>query len=334
MAAPGVPAAADRLRVPRLIAGYASVASALPYLTLKIVWLSGGSLGASNPGVMRDRSMIALNAITAGMDLIAIALALAFTHRWGLRIPAWLLLPPMWVASGLLATFVVGVPVAMLEGLLSDGLPRVSRGPVQPWVYLVVYTEFAGLGIGLMAAFFLYARRRWAAVLERPAHAVRPSALHDLEKVLANAMAPAAVALALLHLAWAFGATVGLPQAAAARRTIVGVIMNGIDGVLILGAAAGTLMMVHRIGGRTPFWVPLTMAWLGAGSLFGWGAWRLINVLGGTALMRGAEPMPFLNLVSLLRMTLGIVLGLLIVFVLAERRAGVPELRPEGKLRA
>jgi hypothetical protein len=53
-----------------------------PYLALKIVWLSRGSLGATDPALMRDTSMIALNAATAGLDLVGIALALTFTHQW------------------------------------------------------------------------------------------------------------------------------------------------------------------------------------------------------------------------------------------------------------
>jgi hypothetical protein len=295
----------------RLIAGYGAIASALPYLALKIVWLTGGTLGVANQDLMRDASMRVLNGVTAGMDVTAIVLALAFTHRWGLAMPAWLLLPPMWVASGLLATFVVGVPIAMIDALMSDGLPRVSGGPVQPWVYLVVYTEFAGLGIGLMVAFFLYARRRWADVLEPPARAIAPGATHDVQAVLANASAIVAGVLGVASLAQAFGTT-----------TIVGSIMGGIDAAVMIGAAAGVLMIVHGYVERAPFWLPVTMTWLGSGAAFGWGTWRLINVLGGTALMRNAAPMPLLNLVCLLRMIVGIVLGLLIVFALAERRRG------------
>jgi hypothetical protein len=41
----------SRTRALRLIAGYGAIASALPYLALKIVWLSGGSLGATDPAL-------------------------------------------------------------------------------------------------------------------------------------------------------------------------------------------------------------------------------------------------------------------------------------------
>ena len=310
------------LRVSRLIAGYGAVASALPYLGLKLVWLTGGTLGVADRTMMRETSMIVLNGITAGMDLVGIGLAMAFTHRWGLRVPAWLLLPPIWVATGFLATFVVAVPIAaVVSALVSDSLPRVTSGPVQPWVYVVVYTEFAGLGMGLLVGFILYARTRWAETLRSPVRAHQPGATHDVQVPLANAAAVAALALGALYLAWALGATVGLTAEAAARRTIVGHLINGIDGALALGAAAGLLMMVRRIGKRTPFWVPLALTWVGAGSLFGWGLWQMINVVGQTALVRGAERLAFVNLIGLLRMIVGLVMGLLSGFLLAERRA-------------
>ena len=300
----------SRTRALRLIAGYGAIASALPYLALKIVWLSGGSLGATDPTLMRDTSMIALNLATAGMDLVGVALALAFTHQWGQRIPAWLLLPPMWVATGLLARFIIGVPIVVAAGALAPAsVPRAVAGPVQPWVYAVVYTEFAGMGIGLIAAFVLYAKARWAGTLDAPAAGAPLGATHELQVVLANTTVIGAIALTVAALA----ATAD----AVARRALVGTALNGID-VGMTMAAAGVLMMVHRIGNTPLFW-PLAMAWTGAGSLFSWGLWQSINVMGRTALMRGAEAPPLVNLVGLLRLITGLVMGLLIVFLLAER---------------
>lgn len=88
-----------------------------------------------------------------------------------------------------------------------------------------------------------------------------------------------------------------------------------------MAAVAGIVMMVHRVGGRAPFWLPVAMTWVGAGSMFGWGLWQTINVVGQTALLRGAEGMAFVNLIGLLRLIVGLVMGLLLVFVLAERHA-------------
>jgi hypothetical protein len=186
-------------------------------------------------------------------------------------------------------------------------------------VYVVVYIEFVGLGIGLMLAFFLYSKTRWAETLRSTTRAFQPGATHDVQVLLANAAALVAVALGGLYLAWAFGATVGLREGA--RRTLFGSLINGIDGALMMGAAAGVLMMVRRIGGRVPFWLPLAMTWVGTGSMFGWGLWQLINVLGRTAIMRGVAGTALVNLAGLLRLVVGLVMGLLMVFLLAERRA-------------
>ena len=100
------------------IVGYGAIACAVPYLALKIVWLAGGTLGVADTAMMSDPSMFVLNLVTAGMDVIAIALALAFTYAWGQRIPAWLVLPPVWVATGLLVKFVLAVPLMTAAGML------------------------------------------------------------------------------------------------------------------------------------------------------------------------------------------------------------------------
>lgn len=321
-------ALSPRLRVARWVAGYGAIACALPYLLLKIIWLGGGTLGVADPGMMSDASMVALNAITAGMDLVGIAIALAFTHQWGQRVPAWVVLPPMWVATGLLVKFVLAVPVAALvNALASANAPRVVRGPVQPWVYVVVYTSFAALGIGLMVAFLLYAKVRWASVLRGSTQTIRPGATHIVQVPLANTAALIAIAVGLLHLAWAVGIPVGLSAHAAARRTVLGALFDAIDAVIAVGAAAGVLMMVHRVR-RIPFWLPLTVTWVCAGSLFAWGLWPLINVLGQTALVRDRPPeMALVNYAGLLKLIGGLVIGLVMLFLLAERRPATTELK-------
>ena len=87
----------------------------------------------------------------------------------------------------------------------------------------------------------------------------------------------------------------------------------------MIAAGAGVLMMIHRIGESLPRWLPLAMTWAGTGSLFGWGLWQTINVLGETALMQGADGGAFVKLVGLLRLLVGLVMGLLTLFVIAER---------------
>jgi hypothetical protein len=311
----------DGCGVARPIAGYGAVVCALPYLALKVNWLVGGTLGVANVAMMREGSMVALNAITAGMDVVAILIAMALTHQWGLRLPAWLLLPPMWVATGLLSRFVLVVPVvAAAEAMASSSVPRATSGPVQPWVYALVYTEFVGLGIGLMLAFVLHARSRWPSLFESTTRGVPPGQTHAVQIPLASTAALMAAAVGGLHMAWAVGATMGLRPELATRRTFSSSLVNGVDAALMFGAAAGILMLVHRWGRQIPFWLPLALAWLGGGSLFGWGAWRMINVLPNTALLREqTHGVALFNFVGLISLVTGLIIGLVIMFLIAER---------------
>lgn len=315
----------------RLIVGYGAIACALPYLALKFIWLSGGQLGVSDAVMMRDGSMIALNTTTAIMDIVGIGMALAFTHAWGLRVPAWLLLPPMWVASGLLSRFALAGPISVIVTLMAPRSPstiRITGGPVEPWVYAVVYTEFAGLGIGLMLGFFLYARRRWPFVFHPTSDA--DSLTRDLQVPLARAAAVMAGLVALVQLSWAAGATFGLDADVAAQRTFVSHAVNTIDAATTIAAGVGVLAIVDRLGLPSRFWRWLGLAWIGGGSLFAWGLWTLINVLGHTALVRGRVVVSsLLNFVALVQLLTGLVIGLIMLFVLAERHASGHE-RPSA----
>ena len=292
------------------VAAYGAIVCALPYLTLKFVWLTGGTLGVADIDLMRDSTMFVLNAITAAMDVIGIMLALTFAHASGMRVPALLLLPPIWVATGLLTRFVVGVPLFFaLSAVISGSLPRSVGGPVQDWVYLLVYTGFAGLGTGLSCAFALYASVRWPAVFERRVAFSLPP--QQPETTLATAIATVALALSIVHLVWAFGLSGG-------TRSLAGFVLNGIDAALTIAAAAGLLMIVHERPNVSP-WLPVAMAWIGTAAMFSWGLWQTANALGQTALMRGADGRAVENLVGLLRLLVGLTAGLLMFFALSRR---------------
>lgn len=311
----------SRSGLARLVLGYGAIVCALPYLALKIIWLTGGQLGVANPALMRD--LATLNIVTALMDVVYIGIVLAFTHEWGLRIPAWLLLPPMWVASGLLARFVVAVPIVTISQAFAVGSTRVPPGgPVEPWVYAVVYSGFTGMGVGLMCAFALYAHARWSAVFGSGPLAGRL----DVHVPLAIIAALMAVAGSAVHLAWAFGATIGLRPDLAAGRTLSSYVLNAIDAAMGIGAASGILLMVLGRDRRIPYRAAVvTAAWIGSGFLFAWALWHLINVLGETALVRDrVEGMALINVLSLLRLLAGLLIGLLSLFLLADRTHSHP----------
>ena len=316
------PTASVRTGRVRMAVGYTTIACALPYFVLKLIWLSGGTIGVSDLTMLDDAGMITLNTITAGMDLVAILIGLAFTHQWGLRMPAWLVLPPIWVASGLLARFVVAVPITTIAAALTSGSPtRVPAGPVQPWVYALVYTEFAGLGIGLMLAFVLYARARWAFVFQSTTRTAPPGLTHDVQLPLATVAAVIAMLAGALNIAWAFGSRIGVGADVAARRTFSSHVVNGIDGALMIAAVVGVLLLVYRIGRRVPLWLALALAWVGGGSLFGWGLWHMIVVLPNTALVRGRpDNMALFDLLALFQLLAGLMIGVVMFFLLAENR--------------
>jgi hypothetical protein len=310
-----------RSSVTRLLIGYGVVACALPYLALKIVWIAGGQVGVADPAIMREPTMVTLNVVTAVMDVVAIAMALAFTHQWGLRIPAWLLLPPMWVATGLLSRFVIAVPAVMVvQAFTRESTRAPVGGPVQPWVYLVVYSGFTGMGIGLVLAFALYASARWAAVFSDQNRGPNLGPARAALGLVANVAALLAAASSALFLAWALGATIGLRADLVAGRTFSSYLLNAIDAAMGFAAAAGILIMAHGRGRLTGHWIVVSLTWVGSGSLFAWGLWHLINVLGDTALVRErAQGMAVVNLMSLVRLIAGLLIGLVSLVLMGAR---------------
>ncbi|TWE13830.1 hypothetical protein [Prauserella muralis] len=255
------------MRNARLVAGYAAVLGTLPYLSLKISWLTGGSLGLADPGLVDSPVMVAANAFTAGMEFVAIAVALAFTHRWGERLPGWLVLFPMWVGTGFLAPIALASPAIGVDFLTTahDG------GGLEPWVRPLVYGGFAWQGITLLTVFVLYARARWERQFTGHVTAAGRAG------VLAGTGAALALFAAAVHGLWVFAPV--RDDATLAVRFI-----DGVYGVLGLAAVAGAVLLTRP---GTRFRTPLVLAWAGSGALFSWGFWGAASALatgeGGTA---------------------------------------------------
>lgn len=145
----------------RALAVFAALTT-LPYMALKIAWLSGLRIGLNDPEFGRSTAMHVLNSLTLALDVVALALAIVFVTRRGFRAPAWLVLPPMWIGAGLLGQILVSLPLALVVNAVAPSHPPTDAiPPLDGWVYAAVYTGFAGLGIGLLGAFAIYARQRW-----------------------------------------------------------------------------------------------------------------------------------------------------------------------------
>ncbi|MBD0672497.1 hypothetical protein [Streptomyces sp. CBMA156] len=261
--------------VVRAGAAWTAVAATVPYLTLKLLWLTGHPVGVDDPGAM-DRLWL-LNLLTFGMDAIAVALALAFVRPWGRRAPAGLVAFPMWVATGLLGTILVALPLYLLSLLVLGPEPADPEDKgLGGWVFLVVYGGFAVQGLALLTAFALYARRRWAGLLRERIGDLPGSPTLTVQRVLACVAALLAAGVAAGRAYWALGGTAGLPQVMAEDRNRGVAVMNGVTAVMAVAAVAALLVLVFRIRPGRRLLVPLLVVWTAAGSLFGWGGWQLV----------------------------------------------------------
>lgn len=245
------------MRKLRLAAGYAAIAGTIPYLTLKFSWILGGTLGLVDPEVMTTPQLRVGNVFTAGMDLVAILVALAFTHDWGKRLPAWLVLFPAWVGTGFLAPIALSAPVIGLDLALVDRPADV----LQPWVLPVVYGSFAWQGCTLLTAFALYARDRWARLFTARRLAGRVGAVGGTGAALA-------VLTGAVHLWWAVSAN-ALP-ATRFVEAVVGALALLVAGTLVAGAAT-----------RPPrgTWWPLAALWTGSAVMFSDGFWGVVTLV-------------------------------------------------------
>ncbi|MFJ8429753.1 hypothetical protein ACIQ9P_00470 [Kitasatospora sp. NPDC094019] len=277
----GVPAPAPRTAAPvgrtRAAAAGVAVAATVPYLGLKLLWLTGHPVGVGDAEAMNDLWLV--NLLTFGMDAVAVLLALAFVRPWGRRAPAGLVAFPMWVATGLLGTLLFALPVLLLSALLlgpEQTPPGTDDGP-SGWVFQVVYGGFAVQGLALITGFLLYARERWAGLLRHDRIGDLPhSPTLTTQRAFACVAAPLAAGVAAARFYWACGGTTGLPLEWQEHRARGVAVMDGVAALMAVTAGAALLLLVFR--GR-PEWRlrgPLAVLWTAAGSLFGWGAWQVV----------------------------------------------------------
>jgi hypothetical protein len=302
----------------QLTAAATVVVGVLPYIVLKIIWLAGGSLGVENPVVIEDGGFFALNLLTFCMDLVALLVALALVRPWGRRIPAGLILLPMWVATGLLVPISIQAPLGALAAVLG-GAPVIPGDLVAGWVYLVVYTGFVCQGLGLTIAFIHHARHRWPPVFTARVDDGPPSPTRELQVFVARGTVLVAGILAILNLSWVLGSPLGLPPDVIARRSFMFYLGYGVNAAVAIAAAAGLSIVVGRRSGR-PLWVPVTLAWIGSGAMFGWSMWTMLVVLTPNGFNAGGPgSASVVSLVSLFTLLTGLVAGLTGAFALAER---------------
>ena len=237
----------------------ATILVCLPYTLLKVAWLSGWSVGASTEGFI-DTTRVA-NGVTAGLDLAAIVLAIAFVAGWGRRIPAFLMAFPAWIATGLLAPvamgFLIGTPLQLATG---GGNPFTGDEGLSPWVFGIVYGGFVLQAALLLPGFVLHARERWPVVTGGGLAAGGAGATQVLQLVLGWFLIVAAVAFAGLQLSWAIQGGGSHPDPNTPTRTMFA---GAALAALAAAVATGGLL---RGGSLTR--MRLVLIWLGSGITF------------------------------------------------------------------
>lgn len=247
--------------VRRSLAGFAAVMT-LPYLALKVAWLSGSRVGLADPDFGTSTAMTVLNSLTMGLDVVALGLAGVFFFRRGIRAPLWLVLPPMWIGAGLLGQILVALPLQLVVAAVSPSQPTTGElPPIADWVYSLVYAGFAGLGIGLLGAFAIYAWQRWG---HRPMPRLRART-----RAWLRVAAALAVTSGLVHL--------GLSDVPLGTRLL---------DLTVAVTTAGALLVLSRVGagsvgagqpgaGR----VAVVVAFVGTGALTAWGTYLAVILL-------------------------------------------------------
>jgi hypothetical protein len=250
-------------------AAWISAVCALPYLVLKVVWTLGMPVGITDRSLLDSKGWVAENALMAVIQLAGLLLVLALIQPWARRIPAWLPLFPVWVGTGLLFQVSVG---AVLVGLFSppSQASSGSTAGIQPWVFVMVYSAFAGQGVALAVAFACHVRSRWGRLLgERTGEVVARRTARvrswpeDHLTEAAEAVAGMAVAVALVFGYWAAGGSFGLsgsqphPSLALQASRVAGAVI----------AVVGLLGLAGRWGRQTRFWLPAALTWVGSGAM-------------------------------------------------------------------
>ncbi|MGW0814948.1 hypothetical protein ACWD00_17100 [Streptomyces viridiviolaceus] len=328
--APAAPVTAAGLSRPRRLLRAVAVLSCLPYLGLKAAWIAGSHVGIPDGSPLLDHrvAMAVANGLSLLMDSCVIVLALVLTRPWGLRVPAWLLAFPVWIATGLLAPIMAGFPLQLVARIVVGDTATASGPRREPflheWVFGVVYGGFILQGLALGSLFVLHARGRWG-------HLWR-GRVWDLPVGVGGAgrrvTAVAAAVLALFPLAvrlfWACGGTDGLSEGRVADRTSDFYVLEGLYVAFLVLAAVGGLLLAFRRGLALPVAVPLALTWVCSAAVACWGGWMLLGSLAGTD-DPADRPTRLMLLTYAGQMTVGLLLASVGARFLALRSATAPK---------
>ena len=148
-----------------------ALVATVPYLGLKLLWLTGSKIGTTDSHGVEELSstrFVAGNTITVLLMVVAAAFVVALTRSWANRVPASLVFVLAAGATGLLAPILVGLPVglAVQAAARGDVLPAPDAG-MAPWVFAVVYWGFGLLGLAMAVLVIAHVLDRWGSLISR-----------------------------------------------------------------------------------------------------------------------------------------------------------------------
>ncbi|WP_326764904.1 hypothetical protein OG978_10280 [Streptomyces sp. NBC_01591] len=323
---PLAPSAAARQPGTRIALRTLAIAATLPYIALKVAWVLGSRIGIPDGSPLLDHrtTMIVANGITILMDSAVVVITLLLTQAWGRRVPAWLLVLPMWVASGLLLPIMTGYPLQMVVGLARGGDSGSGEPPfLDGWVFGIVYGGFILQGLALGALFALYTRDRWGHLWKGALRDLAPSPTGPALRTTAVVASLLAIAPAVMHLVWATGSTAGLSEGGIADRNDVFYLMEALSSLFAVAAAAGVLLLAFRRRSALPLAVPLALAWGGSAASACWGGWMSLASLTAAEDL-SEQATPAMMLIYGVQMLLGALVVTLGGYFFSERAAALP----------
>lgn len=306
----------------RLVVGYLIVASTLPYLTFKTIWLAGGSVGVIRTDLIHDSTMVALNLLTAGLDGVAVVLAMLLTYSWGQRVNPLYVAPPLWIGTGLLAPIAVVAPVVGIVDLFGTSTSSASQPIVHGWVYAIVYSGFTCEGLAISAAFVLYAKTRWPGLWRGTTGECPATPTTRVVAALTGPITVAAVLIAALNLLWAAHVPLGISTEITDSLTATSSLWYVLLATGALAAALGLRRLAGRGSAKHSFATAMVMTWLGSGVLAAWGGWDTLITLTNAKLGAQLQGMELSCLTNVVMLVVGSVTGVLGATVLAERHVG------------
>lgn len=302
-----------------------AVAASLPYLALKLAWLSGSTFGVDDPGSSEPGSIRALNALTIVMEVIAVTAALALARPWGKRLPAWLPALPMWIATGLLGTVLAAAPIGLLTAGSDDHSSHEPASRTSTATAIVGIAVNGGLtvqGLTLIPLLVLYVRERWGHLLRGRVGDLTDSPTRPVQRLAAVAAALLSCLPLTMHLLWATGSGAGRSKALTeASNSFAAALEPAYLGMILAGTTGGLLVAFGLLRQR-PLFIPLALGWIGSGSMTAWGGWLLIaNLIPTDTPSAGPRFPPLGELTYAVQLLAGILILAVGACALAERAA-------------